>query len=43
MKAIENPLVNKIRSWDVVFYVQLDPTSPTKLQKGRKKIVEKGK
>jgi hypothetical protein len=23
--------------------VQLDPTSPTKLQKGRKKIVEKGK
>ncbi len=27
MKAFKNPFVNKIISWDVVFHVQLDPTS----------------
>jgi hypothetical protein len=43
MKAIKNPFVNKIISWDVVFHAQLDPTSPTELHKGRNFFVDKVK
>jgi hypothetical protein len=43
MKAIKYPFVNKIISRDVVFHVQLDPASPTKLHKGRKTMVDEGK